>query len=215
MKSASRSSSSGESVEIRQVLVSGNPQADVTMPAARHPGWATLVAAILLVLAIFVAYGTPLMWLVRRWWSDPEYVYGFLVPFFAGAMLWVRRDLVVSYQPRTSLWGLPLIAIAGAMRLAAAYWYSALLQPLSLVSAPGGNHAFRWWVAGDPLGGAFDRVLGFRAVPLPGAIGGVAQSISPARRNDDVRDVCPANRGHSRRSSRKCDCAQGHPIGSR
>jgi hypothetical protein len=55
--------------------------------------------ATLLRLAPAVALGALLLWVywptlgdvVYRWWHDPQYNHGFLVPVFAGVLLWLRR----------------------------------------------------------------------------------------------------------------------------
>jgi exosortase len=82
---------------------------------------------------IFATYWTALTGLVGRWWNDPDYVHGFLVPLFSGFLLWYRRAMLRSGEFKGSLWGLPLLAIAAAMRMASSYYYYDLLDPASLV----------------------------------------------------------------------------------
>lgn len=144
---------------------------DAPRPAARiAPGLA--ISSALFAVALIGTYWTPLVSLVGRWWSDDDYVYGFLVPIFAGVILWVRRDMVASLTPRSSLWGLALIALGGWMRWVSAYYYFALVDPLSLVPMLAGIvlfvagwRALRW--AAPAI--AFLTFM----VPLPGMAAGL------------------------------------------
>lgn len=79
------------------------------------------------------AYAAPMAVLVRVWWSDPDYVHGFLVPIFALLLLWIRREMLESVTPQGSWWGLAFLALSAAMRWGSAYFYFRLLDPLSLV----------------------------------------------------------------------------------
>jgi exosortase len=58
--------------------------------------WIGVFAALLLVL-----YGPILKALVLDWWNDPNYGHGFLVPVFAGFVLWRERAKLknISVQP--------------------------------------------------------------------------------------------------------------------
>src|SRR6267154_6686702 len=87
---------------------------DAAVRAARSP--AVLMTGSLS-LALLWSYWPTLGTMVERWWSDPQYSHGFLVPLFAAAVLWSRRDLWDKAQSRPSWWGLPVLAIAVAMRL--------------------------------------------------------------------------------------------------
>jgi len=123
-------------------------------------------------VGVFVwTYWRPIGTLVDRWWNDADYVYGFLVPPAAAAILWVRRGMLASFTPRGSLWGLPLIALAGAMRWVSAYYYFALVDPMSIVPLAaglvlfvGGWRALHWAAPAIAL-------LVFM-VPLPGFVAG-------------------------------------------
>jgi exosortase len=98
--------------------------------ALRHPGRLLACAAVVVVLAW--AYGASLAGLVVRWWTEPDYVYGFLVVPFSGVLLWLRRGRFPR-QPHGSLWGLALLGLTALMRFASAYYQYVLLDPLSLV----------------------------------------------------------------------------------
>jgi exosortase len=135
-------------------------------------GPATLAGAAVLIAVLAVTYGSAMAMLANRWWKDADQVHGFLVPVFAGVILWIRRDMVVDLAPRGSLWGLALLFVAGAMRWASAYFFFALLDPLSIVPLlagivlfAGGWRALRW--AAPAIG-----LLVFM-VPLPGFAAGL------------------------------------------
>jgi len=125
---------------------------DAAVRAARSP--AVLMTGSLS-LAMLWSYWPTLGTMVERWWSDPQYSHGFLVPLFAAAVLWSRRDWWDKARWQPSWWGLPVLAIAAAMRLVSA---SAGIEPLdgfSLVPAllgvvllAGGWSLLRWsWPA--------------------------------------------------------------------
>jgi len=98
----------------------------VLRPASLVPG--ALMAAVL----VWV-YSSPIAGLVGRWWNEPDYVYGFLVPVFAVVLLWTRRGMLKSITLQGSWWGIAFFALSAAMRWVSAYFYFRLLDPLSLV----------------------------------------------------------------------------------
>lgn len=100
---------------------------------------------------VVVVYGGALSQLMRRWSNEPDYSHGFLVPLFAAYLLWVRRDLFPNGEIRGSWWGLALLALAGGMRWAAAYFFYPLVDPPSLLPCLagvalllGGGKALHW-----------------------------------------------------------------------
>jgi exosortase len=86
-----------------------------------------------------------------RWVEDPEYSHGFLVPLFAAALLYVRRDRLAAARLHLDGRGLPLLAVGAAGYVAGAYvyfdWLSAvaLIPTLAgLVLLLGGGPGLRW-----------------------------------------------------------------------
>jgi exosortase len=71
------------------------------------------------------------MW--ERWAGDPQYSHGFLVPVFALVVLWSRRERLPRQLGSSPWWGFGLLALAGLMRFAAAYFYLEPLDGLSLL----------------------------------------------------------------------------------
>ncbi len=119
-----------------------------------------------LVAGLLWSYWPVLAAMAQRWETDSRYAHGYLVPAFALALLWIRRDRLAVAECRTSLWGLGLILMGAAIRLAGTLGYIDWLDAISLlptlagiVLLLGGPGALRW---------AWPSVafLGFM-VPLP------------------------------------------------
>jgi exosortase len=119
-------------------------------------GPATAAAAAVLVGALLGwAYAPVLASMARKWSSDPQYSHGYLVPLFAAALLWVRRPLLAGIDWRINWLGVPLLALAGALRIGGAMVNFVWLESASLVLAlaglavlAGGWAALRWsWPA--------------------------------------------------------------------
>jgi exosortase len=86
-----------------------------------------------------------------KWTSDPQYAHGYLVPVFAGVLLWLRRRDLHLARCRLSWWGVPLILLAINLRLASAVLFYEWLDGLSLLPCLagvclllGGWRALRW-----------------------------------------------------------------------
>lgn len=131
-----------------------------------------VLAGLVLGGVVVWSYGGPLATLVRRWWNEPDYVYGFLVPVFSAWLLWHRRDLLAGVVLKGSWWGLALLAVCGAMRAAAAYLFVAPLEPLSLMPCLAGVTLFvAGWKALQWAGPSIAFL--FFMVPLPEAVAGI------------------------------------------
>jgi len=66
---------------------------------------------ILGVLSLWL-YGSTLGHLVRQWWQDPNFSYGFFVPLFSGFVLWQERDRLSRIAPCPSWSGFAVISLA-------------------------------------------------------------------------------------------------------
>lgn len=72
--------------------------------------WVGILSALLLVL-----YGPILVALILDWWRDPNYGHGFLVPVFAGYVLWKERSRLVGIPLKPSNFG--FLVMLGAVGL--------------------------------------------------------------------------------------------------
>ena len=123
--------------------------------ASRKSGSITLAAGALLTAIILGTYWSAMAGLAQRWYGDSDYTYGFLVPIFAGVLLWYRREMLAGGEFKGSPWGLLFLATAGAMRIVSAYNFYDLPDPASLIPClagitlfVGGWKAMQWaWPA--------------------------------------------------------------------
>ncbi len=140
------------------------------------PSVRSLVAGSVLTVLVVGVYGSSLATLVSRWWNEPDYIHGFLIPVFSGVLLWMRRDMLQSCSfrvgPLAVICGCLLFAACTAMRWASAYLMYELADPLSLILClmaialfVGGWGTLRW--------SAPAIAFLFFMVPLPGAVAGV------------------------------------------
>lgn len=86
--------------------------------------WRVLVLA----AAVIVLYLPVLQKLVWQWWDDSNYSHGFIVPLFAGYILWERRRSLLKIEPQPALWG--LIPLVGGIAL---LLFGSLASELSLM----------------------------------------------------------------------------------
>src|SRR5262245_50682479 len=103
--------------KIMQPCVSGST--GNRLPAALPATYAVLA------LAGLVAWGywTTFVEMVERWYSDPQYNHGFLVPFFSAWLLWLRRDQFPGLSTSFNWSGTLLILAGAALRLTGAYFF--------------------------------------------------------------------------------------------
>src|SRR5262245_17658172 len=160
---------------------SRSPETHMTQAATGNKS--TLTAIILGGLAILAAwtFWPTLTELSQKWFHDPQYSHGILVPFFAGYVLWARRELYRANTPPELVAGFLCLLVAGVCRVASGIfvftWLDAIailpcLLGLSLLA--GGRSALRWsWPAIAFL---------FFMIPLPYsveiALGGPLQRVA-------------------------------------
>lgn len=136
-----------------------NPQHSTSAPP-RLGRAATLLANPALVTCVFAvvflwSFWTTLGTMADRWARDPQYSHGFLVPVFAVVVLWFRREWLAKVEWKPCLWGLLILAVGVALRLAAIRRdiepldaFSILPTLFGLVLFVGGVGVIRWsWPA--------------------------------------------------------------------
>ncbi len=130
-----------------------------------HLAWGS-VLIFLLVAAIY--YGV-LRDLVVAWWRDPDFSHGFLVPVFAGYLLWVKRRTLLSIQVAPTWIGIAMAALGLAFLLLGVYGATVFLSRLSLVILLAGLVlSFGGWQFLKEL--RFALLVLLLAIPLPAVI---------------------------------------------
>lgn len=106
-------------------------------------------------MTLVACYWSTLGTLVERWWSDPQYSHGFLVPVFSAYLLWIRSGMLAAIELRPSAWGMAFLGLGLVIRLVAAVLaiesldaYSLLPMLTGLAVLLGGWGCLRWcWPA--------------------------------------------------------------------
>lgn len=137
------------------------------------------VGGLAVAAAVAWAYAPALAGLASRWASDPRYSHGFLVPPFAAALLWCRREPRPAAGTTRAAWaGVGLVAASSAAYLAGAYVFVPWVEAAAVVPALAGVALVFGGVGGLRRAGPSVAFLLFM-VPLPyrveGALGGPMQ----------------------------------------
>ena len=126
-------------------------------PAGEKPQTGRWFAALSLSTLVVIMYASVLTSLARQWWNDPNYGHGFLVPLFAGYVLWNRRDQWRTLPFRPSNFGFAIMLFAIGLRVLGMLGAELFLTRLSLlvlisgmVLFLAGSQALRWMAF--PLG---------------------------------------------------------------
>jgi exosortase len=104
--------------------------------------------------------------LIAEWWDDPNYSHGFLVPVFAGYLIWQRRGALAALQAPGNWLGLPVLLGGLAMLVLGEIGAERFLAAMSLIVVLAGLVLFH-------LGRAWFRPIAFPLayltfmVPLP------------------------------------------------
>jgi exosortase len=115
-----------------------------TAPSSKIPpedGPRTAVPAVTLaVLFALVVWGywTIITEMVERWYNDPQYNHGFLVPVFSAFLLWLWRAQFPGFAPRWRWSGTLLVLGGAALRLGGTYFFYNWLELLSLIPTAAG-----------------------------------------------------------------------------
>ena len=137
--------------------------------------------AALAVAALAWSYWTTFTEIGERWATDAQYSHGFLVPLFAGYLLWRRRHQLASADLQPRWWGVGIVLAGLAMRLVSVFFYQpwldagSLLVVLAGVAATAGGRRALIWAAPAILFLVF-------MIPMPHrfqtVLGGVLQGVA-------------------------------------
>lgn len=113
--------------------------------------WSVLAPLAILTGAAIWAVWPVLLSMADRWATDPRYAHGYLVPLFALALLWIRREPYLGAAFRPSIWGLLVLAAGAGVQLLGGYFRVQLMEGASLLIylagmalLVGGWPALRW-----------------------------------------------------------------------
>lgn len=125
-----------------------------------------LLGACLCGVALAWSYWPTFSHLVHRWNEDPQASHGFLVPLVVAVVFWFRWDYRPRLAPQPNIWGVVVLALAGAMRFLGAFLNIEWLDEASLIVTLAGSIlllcGFAW------LGWAsWGLLLLFFMIPLP------------------------------------------------
>ena len=133
--------------------------------------WLAFLGLIVLLVVIF---WDALFVLVQRWAKDADYHHGFLVPVFAGYLLWRRRKLLgdlssLAVTPSALAAGIMCLVLAGVTRAISVLYYVRIVDPAAVIPAFMGIvlclfgwRGLRWaWPSG---------VFLVFMLPMPGAV---------------------------------------------
>jgi exosortase len=119
--------------------------------ASRRSWFLPLLAYAGVIACLLWAFWTTLTEAALRWSTDPSYSHGFLVPAFAVALLWLRRDKMPADLLQPNWLGAVLLAAGIGLRLFGTYIYRVYLDQISLVPCfagacllVGGWPVWRW-----------------------------------------------------------------------
>ena len=142
----------------------------ITETSGRSPLWKVLGwrGAILLAL-VGVLYAPILFRLTQQWGSDPNFSHGFLVPVFAGFVLWQDRAQLAAIRPAPSIWGLAVILLSLCTLILGVFGVELFLSRVSLLMLASGLILFflGWEFLRAVL---FPLVFLILMVPLPAIV---------------------------------------------
>jgi exosortase len=102
-------------------------------PPAPDFGFARLALATTAALCalLLATHWTTLARMAERWTNDPQYSHGFIVPIFALAVLWSRREMLRTMTWKPAWSGFGVLLVGAAVRILA---IQADIEPLGAVS---------------------------------------------------------------------------------
>jgi len=124
---------------------------NVSVSPIRPRNLSAVAALLIPTVCLFWAFWPTFGELAEQWNHNPTYSYGYLVPIFAVALLWVRRGRLDPTALRPSWWGLAFLAAGLLLRLFGAFFYYTWFEELALLPClaglcvlAGGRAAWKW-----------------------------------------------------------------------
>ncbi|MHB8754245.1 MAG: exosortase A [Candidatus Acidiferrales bacterium] len=158
--------------QVRNIRARGSESSDnkIAMTTATHivgTGLRTrrwVVPTVLLSGLVLLLYAPVLKQLVLNWWQDPNYGYGFLVPVFAGYVLWKERFRLARLPAQPANFGLLVMVGALGLLLVGSLGAELFSSRLSLIVLAAGIVIF---LAGWKMFRAVLFPLGFLILMIP------------------------------------------------
>src|SRR5665213_3587908 len=102
-------------------------------PLTRHVNFSAWVPHILLAFLLGTIYCHIFIRLVLDWYTLPDFSHGFLVPVFAGLLLWEKRAAIRRVPPGSSWYGLAFVVVGIVVLLTGIYGAELFLSRVSFV----------------------------------------------------------------------------------
>ena len=135
----------------------------------RGLSWETVAPACLLALLVAVLYWGVAAKLVTDWYELPDFSHGFLIPFFAGYLVWIKREEIAQTAIRPTWAGTPVVLLGLLLLLTGKFGADLFLSRVSFIILVAGAI---WMVFGRPMLHQLRFVLWVLvlAIPLPAVL---------------------------------------------
>lgn len=112
---------------------------------------AIALLAVLFLTALVWSYWTTLTAMAYKWWNDPQYSQGYLVPFFSLVILYLRRDRLEKITTTLDPRGLILVVLGMLIHVACGFINQDWIDGISLMIVIAGlfwlfgGWSIMWW----------------------------------------------------------------------
>ncbi len=131
--------------------------------------WADAVPAALLLLLVFFLYRGVAVKLVTDWYELPDFSHGFLIPFFAAYLVWIKREQIRATPVRSTWAGLPVVLLGLLFLLTGKFGADLFLSRTSFLLLAAGAV---WMIFGRAMlrECRFALLVLVLAIPLPAVV---------------------------------------------
>lgn len=122
----------------------------VSEPAARQKrqrdalAWKVLIPLGLILLLVVLLYLSVAVKLVNDWYELPDFSHGFLIPFFAAYLLWIKQDELRRTPVQASWAGLPFVLLGLLLLLTGRFGADLFLSRTSFLLLAAGMIWMLW-----------------------------------------------------------------------